>query len=62
MEGPWKIRNLLTILTIVWLLATAGILLIEQAPSLLGVETNPAFNNPTPMPAVGISLLRHAAS
>jgi hypothetical protein len=55
MESPWKMRNLLTILTIVWLLATAGMLLIEQASSALGVETNPSFNNPTPMPGIGAS-------
>ena len=45
-------KNLLTIVSIVWLMGTAGVLLIGRQQFLFNAETNAAFMNPTPMPNV----------
>ncbi|HEY2106753.1 MAG TPA: hypothetical protein VGH29_13245 [Candidatus Binataceae bacterium] len=39
-------------MSIVWLMGTAGVLLIGRQHYLSNAETNSAFMNPTPMPNV----------
>ncbi|HEV3109909.1 MAG TPA: hypothetical protein VGY99_05385 [Candidatus Binataceae bacterium] len=45
-------KNWLTIVSIVWLMGTAGVLLIGRQHFLFNAETNSAFVDPTPMPNV----------
>jgi hypothetical protein len=45
-------KNWLTILSIVWLMGAAGVLLIGRQQFFYNAETNSAFANPTPMPNV----------
>lgn len=45
-------KTWLTIVSIVWLMSTAGVLLIGRRHYLYNAATNSAFMNPTPMPAV----------
>ncbi|HKD69528.1 MAG TPA: hypothetical protein VKB84_22000 [Candidatus Binataceae bacterium] len=45
-------KKLLTIVSIVWLMGIAGILLIGRQQYFFNAETNSAFTDPTPMPNV----------
>lgn len=45
-------KNWLTIVSIVWLMGTAGVLLIGRQQYLYNAETNSTFMDPTPMPNV----------
>lgn len=43
-------KNWLTILSILWLMGAAGVLLIGHSQFPVSAETNLAFADPTPMP------------
>ncbi len=45
-------KNWLTIVSIVWLMSAAGILLIGRQQFPFNAEANSAFANPTPMPNI----------
>jgi hypothetical protein len=45
-------KNWLTIASIVWLMGTAGVLLIGHQHAFFNPEANSAFTNPTPMPNI----------
>jgi hypothetical protein len=50
MQGLWAMKNWLTILSLVWLMGTAGVLLIGRQQFLFNAEANSAISDPTPMP------------
>lgn len=50
--GLCVMKKLLTIVSIVWLMGIAGILLIGRQQYFFNAETNSAFTDPTPMPNV----------